>query len=493
MKRPLLALTLALMLLVAGCNTATQDTSTTVEGTEAATSTATTVQPTTTATQTPTATQTTTPEPAAEDCEFSGQGDDDIVQESGVCLGFDADQVYRNILEMTGSNVTQGPSIQSKSPEQTTPYTFDQFGFSNQSFQAVMGIAPEGTPSVYVAGYAQPQMNPDGGVEVNVVMRYIAKQDGSPAPGRTQNASEAEVTAAHEFLHAVQFYQGSQDRLASNLRSDGVNLANVETSLIEGSAVYFESEYQEQYMGKEAASRSVEQWANSSAFSMYTLGPYVMGERYTKFRVNSTAEFEKLYDNPAVTMEQIMHNKMPDEDLPKELTVEQGSDSVWNQYSKSTKGELFLRSSLRAEVSGELAAAGAEGWGADRVMQFQNTSYAESYKYGYGWTVRFDNASEKDEFVDVYQQWLDNRGTEQNGVYAMDEAHNYRMVDIDSETVVILAGHENFVTQATATGNNTHVTITMTDSKQVGSVQADDDGEDNRVVVDQQAATRVVA
>ncbi|WP_439027228.1 hypothetical protein [Haloarchaeobius sp. DT45] len=493
MKRPLLALTLALMLLVAGCNTTDQGTSTTVEGTEVPTSAATTAQTTTeTQTETQTATDTTTSEPAKESCQYSGKGDDDIVQESGVCLGFDADQVYRNILEMTGSNVTQGPSIQSKSPDQTTPYTFEQFGFSNQSFQAVMGIAPETTPQVYVAGYAQPQNNPDGGVEVNVVMRYIAKQDGSPAPGRTQNASEAEVTAAHEFLHAIQFYQGSQDRLASNLRSDGVNLANVETSLIEGSAVYFESEYQEQYMGKEAASRSVEQWANSSAFSMYQLGPYVMGERYTKFRVNSTAEFEKLYDNPAVTMEQIMHNKMPDEDLPKELTVEQGSDSVWNQYSKSTKGELFLRSSLRAEVSGELAAAGAEGWGADRLMQFQNTSYAESYKYGYGWTVRFDDAAEKEEFVDIYQQWLDSRGEEQNGVYVMDTEHTYRMVDIDSETVAILAGHEDFVTQATATGNNSHVTITMTDSQQTGSVQADDDS-DERVVVGQQAPTRVVA
>ncbi|WP_267640385.1 hypothetical protein [Haloarchaeobius amylolyticus] len=490
MKRPLLALTLALMLLLAGCNTGTQGTSTTVEDTEAPTTAPTTAQ---TETATQTATETTTSEPAKESCQYSGQGDDDIVQESGVCLGFDADQVYRNILEMTGSNVTKGPSLQSKSPEQTNPYTFDQFGFSNDSFQAVMGIAPQGTPSVYVAGYAQPQTSPDGNVEVNVVLRYIAKQDGAPAPGRTQNASEAEITAAHEFLHAVQFYQGSQDRLASNLRTDGVNLAKVETSLIEGSAVYFESEYQEQYMGREAVSRSVSQWSNSSAFSMYTLGPYVMGERYTKFRVNSTAEFEKLYDNPAVSMEQIMHNKMPSEDLPKDLTVEQGDDSVWNQYKKTTKGELFLRSSLRAEVSGDLAAAGAEGWGADRVMVFQNTSYADDYKYGYGWTVRFDDTAEKQEFVDIYQQWLDARGTEQNGMYVMDTEHTYRMVDIDSETVVVLAGHEQFVSQATATGNNSDVTITMTDSKQAGSVQADDDREDSRVVAAQQAPTRVVA
>ncbi|WP_435333547.1 hypothetical protein [Haloarchaeobius sp. TZWWS8] len=472
MKRPLLALTVALMLLVAGCNTGAQDTDSTPIESEAPTSHATDETQTTT----DGGAGKTTDGPQSTECEYSGPGDDDIVQESGACLGFDADQVYRNILELTGEDISQGPSIQSKTPEQTNPYTFEQFGFSDSSFQAVMGIAPEGTPDVYVAGYAQPQNDPDGGVEVNVVMRYIGKQDGAPAPGPTQNATEAEVTAAHEFLHAVQFYQGSQERLGGNLRTEGVNVNDVETSLIEGSAVYFESEYQRTYMNREAASRSVEQWANASAFSMYTLGPYVVGERYTRFRVDSPAEFEKLYDDPAVSMEQIMHNKMPDEDLPKELTVRQGSDSVWNQYSKSTKGELFLRSSLRAGVSGELAAKGAEGWGADRVMVFQNTSYDAdgNYKKGFGWTIRFDDASEKAEFQDIYQQWLESRGEEENGVYVMDEDHTYRLVEISDETVVVLAGHETFVRQATASGTTSEVTITMTDSDQVSNVAVDE-------------------
>ncbi|WP_435359334.1 hypothetical protein [Haloarchaeobius sp. DFWS5] len=482
MKRPLLALTLALMLLVAGCNTGSQ-------GTSAPESTAPTADETSAMTTSETTdggsdttdSATTTEQQQAEVCEYSGSGDDDIVQESGTCLGFDADQVYRNVLEMAGSDLDKGPSIQSKTPEQTNPYSAEALGLSEASFQSVMGIAPESTPQVYVAGYAQPQTGPDGSVEVNVVMRYIAKQDGAPAPERVQNASEAEITAAHEFLHAIQFYQGSQDRLASNLVSEGVNLGDVETSLVEGSAVYFESEYQEEYMDREATSRSVEEWSDASAFSMYTLGPYVMGERYTKFRVNSTAQFETLYDNPAISMEQIMHNKMPDEDRPKELSVQQGSDSVWNQYSKATKGELFLRSSLTAELDGDTAAAAAEGWGADKVMVFQNTSYAQSYKKGFGWTLRFDDASEKDEFQSAYQSWMESRGEDMGGYYQMDEDHTYRMVEISDETVVVLAGHEQFVTQATASGSTADVTITMTGSDQTASVQADDDSDESLV------------
>ncbi|MFC4406560.1 hypothetical protein [Haloarchaeobius iranensis] len=488
MKRALLAVALALMLVVAGCNTTDQGgDSTTVETTGEPTDVQTTAEQTDTQTSEPT--QTTTSDEDQEDqeepCEYRSE-ESDLVQVQGACLGFDANQVYLNVMEMAGVELDQGPSVRSLSPEQTNPYTFDQFGFNNESFQAVMGIAPEGTPDVFVAGYASPQTGPDGSVEVDVVMRYINASSGE---GRAQGPEEAEITLAHEFLHAIQFYEGSQDRLAANLTSEGVNLDNVETSLVEGSAVFFESEYQEQYMDRDAASRDVSAWANSSPFSMYQLGPYVMGERYTKFRVNSTSEFQTLYDNPPISMEQIMHNHMPDEERPLDLSVERGQDSVWNHYSTSTRGELFLRSSLRAGVSGPRAAAGADGWGTDRVMVFKNQSYGDASKYGYAWTLRFDNASEQDEFRSIFGDWLESRGPLSDGVYRMDEDQTYRMVEISDETVVVLAGHERFTTRTVATGNSSHVTVTMTDADQTNSsVQSDDDEE--RLVTAQAGAVR---
>ena len=490
MKRALLAVALALMLVVAGCNTTDQGgDSTTVETTGEPTDVQTTAEQTDTQTSEPTQTTTSDDdkgEEQAEPCEYRSE-EGDLVQVQGACLGFDANQVYLNVMEMAGVELDQGPSVRSLSPEQTNPYTFDQFGFDNESFQAVMGIAPDGTPDVYVAGFASPQNGPDGSTEVDVVMRYVNASGGE---GRPQGPEEAEITLAHEFLHAIQFYEGSQDRLAANLTSDGVNLGDVETSLVEGSAVYFESEYQEEYMNRDAASRDFSAWTNSSAFSMYQLGPYVMGERYTKFRVNSTSEFQTLYDNPPISTEQIMHNYMPDEERPLDLSVERGQDSVWNHYSTNTRGELFLRSSLRAGVSGPDAAAAAEGWGADRVMVFKNQSYGDAYKYGYAWTLRFDNTSEQDEFRSTFQGWLESRGPLNNGVYQMDEDHTYRMVEISDETVVVLAGHERFTTQTVATGNSTDVTVTMTDADQTNSsVQSDDDDEE-RLVTAQASAVR---
>lgn len=476
------------MLLVAGCSGTDGGTdSTTVETTGETTDGGTTADETATETAEPTDAETRSGEEEVEQrCEYRS-GDDDLVQVEGACLGFDANEVYLRVMEMAGSDVDKGPSVRALSPDETEPYTFDQFGFSNESFQATMGIAPDGTPDVFVGGYAAPQSNPGGDTEVNVVMRYI---DTDAGPGeRAQDPAEAEITLAHEFLHSIQFYEGSQDRLAANLTSDGVNIGDVETALVEGSAVYFESEYQEQYMGRENVSRNVTAWANATPFAMYTLGPYVMGERYTKFRVDSTSEFQKLYNNPPVSMEQIMHNEMPGEDPPKELAVERGDGSVWNHYSTETKGELFLRSSLRAGVSGPDAAAGAEGWGADRVMVFQNQSYGDAYKYGYAWTLRFDDDTEQDEFRRIFGDWLESRGELTDGVYEADDDTTYRMIEISDETVVVLAGHERFTSQTVAVGNTSHVTVTMTEDDRAGEDSADSD-DDERLVAASVAATR---
>lgn len=479
-NRTLIALAVAAMLVLAGCSGGTSTTAAPTDDTTAA--------ETSTATETTAAsTETTTEEPTtttqeSQDCEHRAGDDDDIVQESGVCLGFDADQVYRNVLEMAGEeDFDEGPSVRSLSPEETDPYSFSDFGFDSDSFQAVMGIAPEGTPSVYVAGFASPG---GAGGNVEVVLRYIGNQSSDAySPGRTQNASEAEVTAAHEFLHAMQFYKGYQERLARNMTMPGVSVNNEDLSLAltEGSAVYFESEYQEEYMGREDISRSVSQWRNRSAFSMYTLGPYVMGERYTKFRVNSTAEFQKLYDNPAHSMEQVMHNYMPSEELPLNISVTGSVSSDWSTPSSAkTKGELFLRSALRSGVSGEKAAAGATGWGQDGLITFQNTSYsaAGNYKYGYAWAVRYDNASEGIEGHRIFQEWLESKGEIGNGLYGSNTDSTFRMVQLSNETIVIVAGHEDFVTQAAVSGNTTTVEIEHTSTSQLDDESADEDEDD---------------
>jgi hypothetical protein len=483
-NRTLLALVLAATMVLAGCSTGTGTgtTAPTDDTTDVETTVATSTESADTTTEEPSDEPTTTeadyPEVKTADCKYRGSDDEDVVGESGACLPFDSDTVYKRVAEMAGVDIDKGPTIRGIPARQTQRY---DFSFSNDTFGATMGIAPDGQPSVFVPGFAAPNQNPDGTVSPAVTMNYIGLWNDTALQeelGIRYTAEDAEVTAAHEFLHVIQFYKGSQQRLAKNLSSEGVNVGDVELAMVEGSASFFESQYQREYMDNPDAMRNFSAWSNSNAYAMKQLGPYVAGSHYTRWYLNgSTENFEKLYDNPPVSMEQILHKYAPDEELPKNLSVRGEVSSDWSTPSSaSTKGELFLRSALRSGVSGEKAAAGAAGWGQDGAITFQNTSYsaAGNYEYGYGWAIRFDNATEADEFGTIFQEWLESKGPEENGVYVQEDGQTFRMIEISDETVVVLAGSEVFTRQATVSGNTTEVVIEHTGEDQTQSVEDDE-------------------
>ncbi|NHN41189.1 hypothetical protein G9C85_06000 [Halorubellus sp. JP-L1] len=499
--RTFLALALALTLVLAGCTGGSDRTtaSSTIATTDGATTESETTATTDGATTEPTGTESTgtesttvadPPEVKTENCRYGGEGDDEIVRESGACLPFDADTVYRRVLEMAGVDLDEGPTLRAIPARETDRF---EFGFNDATFGATMGIAPDGPPSVFVPGFAQPNQNPDGTVSPAVTMRYVGLWNDSALQDDldiTYTARDAEVTAAHEFLHVVQFYRGSQQRLARNLTSEGVNLADVELAVVEGSATFFEAEYQREHMNESDAGRNRSAWANASAYAMAQLGPYVTGADYARWYLNgSTENFEKLYDDPPVSMEQIIHKYEPDEELPKNLSVNGEVSSEWATPSfPETRGELFLRSALRSGVNGSQAARGAAGWGQDRVVAFQNTSFSPQgyYKYGWGWTIRFDDATEAAEFETIFQEWLEAKDLRESGVYGEDEHETFRLIEVSDETVVVLAGHEDFTTQATASGNTTQVVVEHTSRDQTGEDEDEDEwteeGDGNQTV-----------
>lgn len=470
-NRPLLALVLAATMVLAGCSggtgagpTAPVDDATDAEATVA-----------TSTERADTTTGADYPAVKTEDCEHRGEADDDIVNESGACLPFDSDAVYERVVEMAGVDIDEGPTVNSIPARETRRFEFE---FNDDSFGATMGIAPDGTPNVFSPGYAQPGAN---GGDPAVTLRYVGYWNDTALQdelGIDYSARDAEVTAAHEFLHVIQFYRGSQQRLLRNLTREGVNREDVRLATIEGSASFFEAEYQREYLDVANPERNLSEWANATPFSMALLGPYVLGEHYTRWYLdNATGDFERLYDDPPVSMEQIIHGYPPDEELPKNLSVRGEASSDWSSPSSPrTKGELFLRSALRSGVSGAEAAAGAAGWGQDGAIAFRNasSSAAGDYERGYGWAIRFDNATEADEFTSIFQAWLESKGPEENGVYVQADGQTFRMVEVSDETVVVLAGSEAFTRQATVSGNPTEVVIEHTGEDQTRSV-ADDE------------------
>ena len=68
-----------------------------------------------------------------------------------------------------------------------------------------------------------------------------------------------------------------------------------------------------------------------------------------------------------------------------------------------------------------------------------------------------------------------------NGVYVGENGETYRMVQVSEETVVVLAGNEEFTTQAQVSGGTEEVVIEHTGSDQTRSDSVEDD--DDEVVV----------
>lgn len=478
-RRTLIALVLAASMVLAGCSTGTQTATTapTDDTTAAEATAATTAETTSTTTTEPTTTAGEDyPKVKTEDCKYRGPDDDDIVDEEGACLPFDSDTVYRRVMDMAGVDLERGPTITGVPARETERFNFR---FNNDTFEAAMGIAPDGDPEAFSPGYATPQ-----GEDSRVVIRYVGYWNDTALQeelGYDYTATDAEITAAHEFLHVLQFYQGSQQRLRSNLPREGVNREKLELAMIEGSSTFFETEYERRYLDRPNATRNFAQFRNSSAFELSLLGPYVYGERYTRWYLNgSTDNFEKIYDDPARSMEQVMHNYAPDEEPPKALSLDGEASSEWSAPGVAdTKGELVLQAALRSGVSGLDAQRGAAGWGQDRALTYQNDSYNAdgNYKYGYAWSIRFDNASEAAEFRSIFGEWLESKGPEENGVYVKSEDRTYRMVQVSDETVVVLAGHETFTTQTTVSGNTSHVVVEHTTEDQTGSNSVQDDDE----------------
>jgi hypothetical protein len=111
---------------------------------------------------------------------------------------------------------------------------------------------------------------------------------------------------------------------------------------------------------------------------------------------------------------------------------------------------------LEGRLEGDRAAAAAAGWGADRLIQFDHRDHDTAY----AWVLRWDDPDEADEFAAAMTDYLDARGDRTAGHWTDGDA-TFALHRVDDETVVVLAGPEPFVDNATATGSNADVTVTV--------------------------------
>lgn len=262
-------------------------------------------------------------------------------------------------------------------------------------------------------------------------------------------------TLAHEFTHNIQFARidGTAVRRAV-FYADDHQRRRAAAAIMEGSASYTALRQVLEYTdhGETEVLERVDEYRNASPAGKYVWAPYHFGREYVAARVDSPAEHWRLYENPPNTTEELIHGLAPGSEPPKPLSVRVDA-GTWSVAERETRGEMFLRVVLAAELPESRAAAGAAGWGNDELLHLEAADGT-----GYAWAIRWDSPGEAAEFRDAFRAAMNRRADRRGEVWvANGTAIDLRRVA--PETVVVFAGPQSFVTAAGADGGNDSVSV----------------------------------
>ncbi|MCU4752307.1 hypothetical protein OB919_09960 [Halobacteria archaeon AArc-curdl1] len=367
--------------------------------------------------------------------------------------------------------------------------TSGPIGQDESSFYTVMGVGAFDPADV------------DGQLRVGGVAS--AMQAVYILPGENATAPEIEQVLVHEFVHTAQYQQNAPQRVLESMPPGHVGTTDgtlALTSLLEGGAVYVSSAYTERYDQPVDSERAVlsELYPNASPGTKLAWGPYYHGDRYVDAAVDSPATHWSVYDEPPVTMAQVLsgepasasHSGDPIStfDLALETT-----NTTWQADHGATDvmGEFVLRTVLETELSAATSAEAAAGWQYDQLVPVETPN--ASATTGYTWAITFENDTTATTFEAATLQYLENRSEvamvngesleafenstasdDQNATWLTDE-YAFAVDRPDERTIVLFAGTESFVDlEATTATDDGSVSITLegadTDSGTVQSI-----------------------
>ena len=410
-RRGLAALSLALALVLAGCAADTAAFRTTQPET-AANDTATTERPTTTAVE------------VSEEYSVPVRGEE---------LPVNPNSTFARVQALVGTDVRPQPVtvIDGSSREADAGY------YADHSFFDIMGL--EATD--YSTDGASGVTYADGQVRIT-----------------TRNASDAEVerVLAHEFTHTVQMRSGMTDELDSVAYTRRTtDYAMTRQALVEGGAVYVTDAYAERFQSDTVrqSARVAAEYERGPAGNRYLWAPYYFGYQYVSAAIDSPDELSSVYENHPETTEQLLHGETPEAEPPAELELGGGATGDWYRTEADTKGELVTRIVLRSELAKGISTTAAAGWGNDRVFVYDHASRDET---ALAWALRWDSPDEADEAQAAFEAYADRRDDGDDVAV--------RVERVTPETLVVFAGDDGFVGDASAAGTDGEVTVEVDES-----------------------------
>lgn len=284
--------------------------------------------------------------------------------------------------------------------------------------------------------------------------------------GRVYLDTKDEGVLAHEFAHSILLRAAPEQPVGS----PDASFAGKAT--VEGAAEYVQAAYERRYLGR--APSPIDSLPRNPE-AAYFLGRYHYGYKYFQARVDDPSEVAAVHADPPNTSEQVLHGYAPAEEPPREFRVSAArdhlsSDAAWRYAGSDRLGEITLLLTLRTRLSTERAAAGAAGWGNDRLVTFEGDD-----RRGFAWVVRWDDAANATEFAEAFAEYGDapvksygsapDYGQSPNAEFTQvawrDTDAEMTVERVSPEVTMVVVGPDSFVANASASGGNESVTVSV--------------------------------
>jgi len=253
-----------------------------------------------------------------------------------------------------------------------------------------------------------------------------------------------EITLSQELFHALQDQQFNISSYNQSTRE----LHNANDGLIEGDGNYVDYLYEQRCRDEWGGDCLFPQTPPGSAGQLANIGPYLLrfqpysdGPSFVRGvqRRGGWEAVNDLYERPPASTEQVIHPEKYGEDEPAALGIEDASDENWTRLTLDRRpdyaslGEaglfsMFMYPAFATEGQTQIVPAQSffnrgsdgeidrldpydynstysDGWDGDKLAVYTSETAAEN-ETGYVWKSVWDSERDAGEFVDGYRQLL---------------------------------------------------------------------------------------
>ncbi len=296
------------------------------------------------------------------------------------------DQIQEEVVTLRGLQSTGPVARALLSPEALRQYVTDDFlaDYTEEEARddartlALLGLMAPGYDlfNLYMELYSEQIA---GFYDDELKQMFVVQGAGFHGPER--------ITYAHEYTHALQD-QHYDLRNGLGFNDDACELDSERCAaiqaLVEGDASLLEERWlltyatDQDYQDLLDFYDSLESPVFDSAPQFLQddfIFPYQSGRGFVEhfFLDGGFAAVDAVYADPPSSTEQILHPERYPRDRPIKLEAAEllaSLGSGWREIDRDVVGEWYTQLTLREQLSGELAAPAAEGWGGDYFLAF---------------------------------------------------------------------------------------------------------------------------